>query len=86
MLALVCRLSMYYGIIVQIVFRHIPGLYYYCTTTAVPSVHNKHNNFSTVELTLILLQLGHFEYVFSKIALLHLTSDDDVPLFHAPPS
>ena len=31
--------------------------------------------------------IGYFEYVFSKIALLHyLTSDDAVPLFHAPPS
>ena len=52
MLALVGRrLTMYYGIIIaQIVFRHIPGLYYY---TAVPSVNN---DFSTIELTLILLQ------------------------------
>ena len=33
--------------------------------------------------------VGHFdgfENVFSKIALLHLTSDDDVPMFHAAPS
>ena len=35
MLALVGRLTMYYGFIAQIVFRHIPGLYYhyyYCCT------------------------------------------------------
>ena len=29
--------------------------------------------------------IGHFEYVLSKIALLHLKSDDAVPLFHALP-
>ena len=51
MLGLVGRLLMYYGIIAQIVFRHIPG----CTTTTpstavVPFVHN---NFSTIELNLI---------------------------------